>query len=448
MSLSRERPMVTRSLSRGWRSGRLSPVSIVISGMGKAGFYTPARGGLLHSRAMSDAARPVSEPARGVALGAAFLMATSAIGPGFLTQTTVFTAGFGADFAFAILASVLVDVAAQANVWRVLGVSRRRGHEIASALVPGLGGVVAALVAAGGLVFNVGNLAGCGLGLNVLGVPTALGAAASAALALALLARPRAGHAMDLFAKVLGGLMIVLTAAVAVRTRPDLLGALRGAVLPRHVAFLPVVTLVGGTVGGYITFAGAHRMIDAGIGGPEAAPRLGRAATTGIFITAVMRVLLFLAVLGVVAGGAALDPENPPASAFRLGAGAWGYRLFGVVLWSAAITSVVGCSYTSLSFLSGLAAVRRWPAVSVGTFIVVSLAVFLALGRPVRLLIAAGALNGLILPVTLGVVLVAAVRPALMGTYRHPRTLLAAGWVAWAVSVVAGFRAVLEWAAR
>src|SRR6185295_20206055 len=89
--------------------------------------------------------------ARGAVLGAAFLMATSAIGPGFLTQTTVFTERQRADFAFAILASVLIDLAAQANVWRVLGVARLRGQDIASALIPGLGAVVALLVAAGGL---------------------------------------------------------------------------------------------------------------------------------------------------------------------------------------------------------------------------------------------------------------------------------------------------------
>ena len=53
----------------------------------------------------------------GATLGAALLMATSAIGPGFLTQTAVFTQAFGADFAFAIAASVLVDIAAQVNVW-------------------------------------------------------------------------------------------------------------------------------------------------------------------------------------------------------------------------------------------------------------------------------------------------------------------------------------------
>ncbi|MCC8990739.1 MAG: divalent metal cation transporter, partial [Staphylococcus sp.] len=45
-------------------------------------------------------------------LGSVFLMATSAIGPAFLTQTAVFTAQFYASFAFAILFSILIDIGA------------------------------------------------------------------------------------------------------------------------------------------------------------------------------------------------------------------------------------------------------------------------------------------------------------------------------------------------
>src|SRR6266699_3648995 len=324
---------------------------------------------------------------QGATTGAAFLMATSAIGPGFLTQTAVFTSVLGADFAFAILASVLVDLAVQVNVWRVLGVARRRGQELASAVLPGLGTVLALLVAGGGLAFNVGNLAGCGLGLDVLGVPAPVGATLSAAVAILLLVAPEAGRAMDRFAKVLGAVMILLTAGVVAVARPDYAAAVRAAVWPGQVAFLPIVTIVGGTVGGYITFSGAHRLLDAGIGGPEDVSRLGRAAAVGIVVTGLMRVLLFLAVLGVVARAGVLDPSNPPASAFRLGAGEVGY---------------------------------------------------LVVGRPVRLLILAGALNGLILPGTLGVVLVAGRRRDLMGAYRHPAALQAAGWLAWLVSAAAG----------
>ncbi|MCC6781840.1 MAG: hypothetical protein IT457_03270, partial [Planctomycetes bacterium] len=48
-------------------------------------------------------------------IGASFLMATSAIGPGFLTQTAVFTEQLGPSFGFAILLSIVIDLVAQLN---------------------------------------------------------------------------------------------------------------------------------------------------------------------------------------------------------------------------------------------------------------------------------------------------------------------------------------------
>jgi Mn2+/Fe2+ NRAMP family transporter len=49
-----------------------------------------------------------------------FMMATSAMGPGFLTQTAVFTVKLGAAFGFAILVSILIDYVVQQNIWRVV----------------------------------------------------------------------------------------------------------------------------------------------------------------------------------------------------------------------------------------------------------------------------------------------------------------------------------------
>src|ERR687895_1267600 len=161
----------------------------------------------------SDAASAVAQR-RGrvsILLGAAFLMATSAIGPGFLTQTVVFTERLGASFGFAILVSVLFDLAAQLNVWRVIATSGRRAQEVANDVMPRLGHGLAVLVAIGGLAFNVGNVAGCGLGLNAaLGLPVAAGALLSAAVAVVLFISREAGRAMDRFAQLLGVLMILL----------------------------------------------------------------------------------------------------------------------------------------------------------------------------------------------------------------------------------------------
>lgn len=387
--------------------------------------------------------RPV---APGTLAGAMFLMATSAIGPGFITQTTQFTVQLGAAFAFAILVSVLVDVALQLNVWRVLGVSGLRASELGNRVLPGAGHALTLLVALGGLVFNVGNVAGAGLGLDaLLGLPPALGGALSALLAIGVFLSRRAGVAMDRIVVVLGVLMIALTAWVAVSSAPPVGAALRNAVWPERVDVLAIITLVGGTVGGYITYAGAHRLVDAGVHGPEHVAAISRASVTGVLVTGAMRALLFLAVLGVVAAGAVLDPANPAASAFEIAAGEVGRRAFGLILWAAAITSVIGASYTSVSFLATLAPEfeRRRSAVVVA-FIALSTAVFLVSGTaPVTLLIFAGAFNGLILPLGVALMLWAALRrPDLLGGYRYPRTLATVGVLAWALTLVLAWKSL------
>jgi Mn2+/Fe2+ NRAMP family transporter len=382
-----------------------------------------------------------------VLLGAAFLMATSAIGPGFLTQTVVFTRDLGASFGFAILVSVLCDLAAQLTVWRVVIAARLPAQQLADRVIPGLGATLAVLVAIGGLAFNIGNVAGAGLGLNaLLGIDARLGAASSALLAIGIFLSREAGRAMDRFAQLMGALMVLLTVYVAVAAAPPLGEAVLRTVAPLRIGPLSILTIVGGTVGGYITFAGAHRLLDAGVAGPDAVPDATRSAVTGIGVATLMRVLLFLGALGVVSQGLALDPANPPASMFRLAAGEAGYRFFGAVMWAAAITSVVGSAYTSVSFVRTLRA--GWESRSVPLivgFIVISTLIFLLVGRPVTILILVGALNGLILPFGLGAMLLASRRTDLLGEYRHPRLLsLAAALVALAMTVAGGYALTTE----
>jgi Mn2+/Fe2+ NRAMP family transporter len=358
-------------------------------------------------------------------------MATSAIGPGFLTQTAVFTERLGASFAFAILVSIVVDLVAQLNIWRVLAVSARRAQDVANDVVPGLGWLLAVLVATGGLAFNIGNIAGCALGLQALfDFDTGSGAVLSAVMAIALFVVPRAGRAMDRFAQLLGGVMIVLALYVAIASQPPYLEAMRSMVFPAKVDVLSIVTIVGGTVGGYISFAGAHRLIDAGVVGQDNLPAVTRSATLAIGVASLMRVVLFLGALGIVTRGVSLDATNPSADVFRRAVGTAGYRLFGVVMWSAAITSVVGSAYTSVSFLRSLGprVDANWRAVTIA-FIVVSTIVFLIVGRPIKVLVAVGALNALILPLSLGAMLAAARRHRIVGEYKHPPWLFAAGIV-------------------
>jgi Mn2+/Fe2+ NRAMP family transporter len=365
-------------------------------------------------------------------LGAAFLMATSAIGPGFLNNTSVFTQQLLTSFGFVILISILIDIGAQLNIWRIITVSEDRAQDLSNKLLPGLGYVLAILVAFGGLAFNVGNIAGCGLGLEVLtGLDAKWGAVISCAIALFIFWTKEAGKAIDVFVKILGVAMIALTVYVMFASHPPFGKAIQHTFWPEKIDVKMIVALVGGTVGGYISFAGAHRLLDANVKGVAAIPQVNRSAITGIIITAIMRYVLFLAALGVVWGGSALAEKNPAASVFQIAAGNAGYKFFGVVLWSAAITSVIGASYTSVSFWKtfspSLEKNQRW---LISGFIIFSTVVFVLLKQPpTYILVAAGVLNGLILPVALAIMLIAVTKKRLFSTYQHPLWMHIAGWI-------------------
>lgn len=355
-------------------------------------------------------------------LGAAFLMATSAIGPGFMTQTTVFTQSLTTSFGFIILVSIILDIVAQTNVWRIIAVSEKRGQDIANMVFPGLGYVLAFLIVLGGVAFNIGNIAGAGLGLNVLfGFSVQTGAIISAVIAILIFLVKEAGKAMDRFTQIAGLIMIGLTIYIAFITSPPVGEAAVKTIVPDKIDIFAIITLVGGSVGGYITFAGGHRLLDAGIKGKQALPEVTRSSVTGVLITSVMRVVLFLAVLGVVSKGLHINPANPPASVFQLAAGNTGYKIFGIVMWAAAITSVVGAAYTSVSFVRtfhrSLDINHR--KIIIG-FIVVSTILFIIIGKPVKTLLLVGALNGLILPLALGTLLIAAYMKKIVGDYKHP----------------------------
>ncbi|HFU7192761.1 TPA: NRAMP family divalent metal transporter [Staphylococcus aureus] len=347
-------------------------------------------------------------------LGSVFLMATSAIGPAFLTQTAVFTSQFFASFAFAILLSIIIDIGAQINIWRILVVTGLRGQEISNKVVPGLGTVISILIAFGGLAFNIGNIAGAGLGLNaIFGLDVKWGAAITAIFAILIFVSKSGQKIMDVVSMILGIVMILVVAYVMFVSNPPYGDAFVHTFAPEHPMklVLPIITLVGGTVGGYITFAGAHRILDSGIKGKQYLPFVNQSAIAGILTTGIMRTLLFLAVLGVVVTGVTLSSENPPASVFEHAIGPIGKNIFGIV------------------------------------FIVISTMIFLFIGKPISLLIIAGAINGWILPITLGAILIASKKKSIVGDYKHPNWMFIFGIVAVLVTILTGifsFKEVLQ----
>lgn len=379
--------------------------------------------------------KPAKNNSLSVLLGAAFIMATSAIGPGFLTQTSHYTDLLKGSFGFVILISCILSLVVQINVWRVVCISGMHGQDIANKLLPGLGILLSLLIGAGGIVFTIGNVGGGALGFQTLfGLPQPVGILITGIIAIGIFLIPNATKAMDMISKILGISTIVIIFVIILVVHPPFGTTLKETFLPSAgISDLGdgIRTLLGGTVGGYITFAGAHRLLDANITGKENEKQITSSSVMGIIIASVVRILLFLAVLGVVSAssGLILDESNPASDAFRRGAGEIGYRLFGIILLSASITATIGCSYTTISFIKTLHPwLEKHTRLITGLFIGLCTFLMFVIGRPANLLILAGTLNGLIIPLILVICLVGATRSDIMGkSYKHPRWMTICG---------------------
>ena len=382
----------------------------------------------------------------GLSLGAAFLMANSSIGPGFLTQTSFYTEQLITSFGFVIIISIILDFGAQINIWRAITLSGMRAQEIANELFPGLGHILSLLVVLGGFAFNIGNIAGCGLALNILtGISFAKGAIISGIVAILIFWINEIGKTLDQLTKFLGILKIGLTLFIVYAAHPPILQAVHHTFIPEKISLIAIVTIVGGTVGGYITFSGAHRLIDAGISGSEHIKFVTKSATTGIIISSFMRYILFLAAVGVVSQGIHLDKNNPAATIFETAGGRWGLFIFGIVLWSAAISSVIGASYTSYSFIKNLKTrYLQNERLIISCFIIISTSIFVITGKPKELLLLAGLVNGFILPFALSIMLIAGRRLPILKQFKYPLWIEIAGWLVVAVMGTMSVFALIE----
>ena len=397
-----------------------------------------------------------NKPSLSVLFGAAFLMATSAIGPGFMTQTSKFTAEQGAKLILVILLVICMDIVAQMNIWSTICVANKRAQDIANTMLPGLGVFIAILVAIGGLAFNVGNCGGVALGFNAMfGIPEKIGSVIAGALGILIFANKSAKTVMDKVSTTLAAIILATILVVAIISQPpvgDVVGSF-SQIGEIPSMFTCITTLLGGSCGGYIAFSGAHRLMDAGTCGVENVGNARRSVLMGCGTSGVVRILLFLAVLGTcTAGGvwvaenadAIANAGNPAAEAFRLAAGTIGYKMFGLCLFSAGISSVIGAAFTSVSFLKTLhpfiAKNEKWFVIG---FITFSTIIAATLGNAGKLLVLAGAVNGLILPITLGTMLLASRNKKVVGEdYKHPMWLTVLGFIVFVLAAYIGIKAV------
>ena len=405
------------------------------------------------NKAKNNVELPINKrSARSVAMGAAFVMAMAAVGPGFLTQTATFTSQLGPSFGFAILVTIVIDIVVQMNIWRIITVSGEHAQQIANDIFPGLGYFLTFLIVVGGFFFNIGNVAGAGLGLNVLfGISAENGAVIAAVLAIIVFVVRNALLVMDRTVQVLAVVKIaVLIYILSVATVP-VSTAIKHTFMPTNIDFYSIVTIVGGTVGGYISFAGGHRLLEGGVHGQKGLKYVNEGALSGIGIASVIRVMLFLAGLAAVMAGHKLDPSNPAADIFKIAAGNFGYKFFGLLLFAAGMTSILGSTFTSVSFMNysqtpeGDVKFQKYRPYLVIGFITISTLVFYIIGKPAQILVIVGAINGLILPIALSILLIGAYKSKIMGaSYKHPILLSILGWIVVLFMAFAGIETLIN----
>lgn len=332
--------------------------------------------------------------------GAIFLMATSAIGPGFLTQTALFTEHLRANFGSIILLSTLLDLVIQGTIWRVITYAGVPASKLLDQWFMYAGYVLTGAVVIGGLVFNIGNLGGSGLGLQAIfpNIPSSMGSGLSAILVFLLLFRPAWRPLLDFWTVSLGMLFLGIVGWGLWQVSVPWPVMVARTFWPTEFNAFATVTLVGGTVGGYISFVGAHRLIESGHIGPAAQPLVWRSAISGILMTSIVRFSLFALFLGLLDADAQrtwASSANPVGQAFSYITSHAAF--FGLVLWSASITSAVGATYTSFSFIRSYLPKAENPVFMAG-FLLLSWFILVFWGKPAHLLVLAGTINALVLP--------------------------------------------------
>lgn len=373
---------------------------------------------------------------RQIILGAAFLTATTNIGPGFLTQTALFGSQLLGAFFFVIVAVALLDITTQATTYRMCCFTGKRAQDIANDLKPGLGYVVSALVMFGIFIFQLGNVGGTALGVRTLlhldGVSHSISIIIAGCIAILVFAFKNFNPIIDQLSKILGLVMIAVTLVLAFTTKPPV-----GNIFPQFLAadkttlIFPMLTLLGGAAGGYSSLIAPHRLLGRGLSGKNDWVTYKSTLKAHMSVVYIMRLTIFLVTFGVVSAGAVIDPSDPARSAFEAGAGILGRYIFGLVIFAAGLTTVIGAAVTLVSMIATYNdKILKYERQICIAFIAFATIVMATIGQPAAMLVAAGSINGLILPLIMAMLLITSRSKRVMGEdYKHPLILTIGGIV-------------------
>lgn len=350
------------------------------------------------------------------------VLSAAFIGPGTVTSAASAGASFGLTLLWALTFSTVACVILQEAGARITVVS---GHNLGQALARQYGGTTAwvippfvmGAIVLGCAAYQAGNILGAVAGLELAaGVSRRVLTAGIGVFAFAVLWL----GSTKVVANLLGAIVAVLGVSflsAAVALRPPVGELLAGSVVPvmPEGAGLLVLALIGTTVVPYNLFLGSGLKHSQEIGemrfGLAVAVMLGGVISMGILV------------VGTATEGTFSYPSLAAALETRVGAAApW---LLGIGLFAAgassAITAPLAAAITAQSVLAGSGDAARWSETSPryrlvwGAVLATGVAFGLAEVQPIPAIIAAQALNGVVLPFVAVFLFIAVNDRSLMG---------------------------------
>lgn len=391
------------------------------------------------------------------ALGPGFLIVGSFIGPGTVTSSTKAGADYGFQLFWCIIFSVIAVIVMQGMSAR-LGIVTQMG--LAENLVKDfedrpvlrnlLCGLVAVAITIGGFAYMSGDLTGTAIGISALtGISTRIIAPVWGLCILLLLSF--AGDALKYLEKLLGACVIIMAVVFLVTmfvVKPDLSSLLAGCVpnIPKG-GLMTCLSLIGTTVVPYNMFLHAasakrtwHSTDELPLCrfGTNVPMIIGGIVTGAIMVTAAT-VMQGMPVRNAMDMSIQLEPT--------LGVYAKPFMAIGLVAAgvSSAVCTPMGVSYV-LAGLFGWKTNRSDKRYTITNFLVLITGIVIAGAgfNPIALIMTAQGVNGIVLPVVVGVTIYLTARRKIMGEFANSalENILGAG--IFIISLILGVSSVIS----
>jgi Mn2+/Fe2+ NRAMP family transporter len=391
------------------------------------------------------------------ALGPGFLIVGSFIGPGTVTSSTKAGADYGFQLFWCIIFSVIAVIVMQGMAAR-LGIVTQMG--LAENLVKDfedrpvlrnlLCGLVAVAITIGGFAYMSGDLTGTAIGISALtGISTRIIAPVWGLCILLLLSF--AGDALKYLEKLLGACVIIMAVVFLVTmfvVKPDLSSLLAGCVpnIPKG-GLMTCLSLIGTTVVPYNMFLHAasakrtwHSTDELPLCrfGTNVPMIIGGIVTGAIMVTAAT-VMQGMPVRNAMDMSIQLEPT--------LGVYAKPFMAIGLVAAgvSSAVCTPMGVSYV-LAGLFGWKTNRSDKRYTITNFLVLITGIVIAGAgfNPIALIMTAQGVNGIVLPVVVGVTIYLTARRKIMGEFANSalENILGAG--IFIISLILGVSSVIS----